>query len=153
MTLKPTVEDYITLFGLTEAVQHSNVAPPRSPSRSDVVDFVIEFAINMALSEVLSYLGDRYSSEQLSRAIGVPRMVLQIARWNLDQRIEPRDFVRDQYRDVVAQLTAIAAEEAGLWLQSIPEGDSATPDPDPAPSPDPPRSILFGGGINGFGSF
>ena len=159
--LRPTVDEYILFVGLPEAIAQSSLASPSSPNvanRADVRDEVIEFAIGLAVSEVLSYLGDRYTDAQLSSAIGLPRMVLQIARWNLDQRIEPRDFIRDQYLEVLTQLKQLSTHETGLWLQPMP-GEGTTPPIDPTNPveplpPTPPtrsRSIRFGGGIAGFG--
>lgn len=163
--LKPTVDDYIMFTGLREAVAQSSLANPTVPARTDVVDAVIEYAIDLAQSEVLSYLGDRYERDDLELATGLPRMILQIARWNLDQRIEPRDFIRDQYNSVLEQLKAIAAHEAGLWLQELPialggssaalGGSSATTEtgePPPLPSSSSPVALVsFGGGDLGFG--
>lgn len=123
---KPTVDQYIVFVGLREAVAQSSMINPNTPTREDVVDSVIEFAINLAQSEVLSYLGDRYTKEELERADGLPRMILQVARWNLDQRIEPRDFIRDQYLAVLEQLKTIASHDAGLWLQDLPGAESGS---------------------------
>lgn len=155
---KPTVDQYILFVGLREAVAQSSLINPTTPTREDIADAAIEYAINLAQSEVLSYLGDRYTKEELDLADGLSRMILQIARWNLDQRIEPRDFVHDQYLSVLDQLKAIAAHEAGLWLQALPssEGSSGSGGTsgaiiDPSVPPSTTTSFIsFGGGDPGF---
>jgi phage gp36-like protein len=111
-----TASDYIDWVSESEAVEVTESSPPDEARIQDALD--------KAYGEILATLSRRYDSEALqaldSRDMkGIER---GIARWNLDQLIQPRDFVFEAYKLLVARLRRIADGKEDL---PIPERNTS----------------------------
>jgi phage gp36-like protein len=105
-----TTTAYIEWVGTAEAEEVTESSPPDTNRIAEALD--------KAHSEILNTLSSKYSPDTLS-ALDLPdlkNMELSIARWNLDQLIQPRDFVFEQYKLVAARLRRLSDGKDSLAI-------------------------------------
>lgn len=120
-----TIQDYIDWVGSTEA------ADVTDPARVTPDTIRIENALKRANAEIVSRLSGRFDRDVLTYADSddLKHIELTIARWNLDQTFQPRDFVYESYKQVVNRLQRIADGKDDLLFElgtDAPEIDNPT---------------------------
>lgn len=126
--MQATVQDFLDTFGVEEAILLTD------PNRQQVDYNRIGIALEDADSEIRTYLGTTYTSDELDRPCkDLKGITVKIARWNLDQGNNPREHVLGVYQQCIERLKAISAKEAALFFDGITGNDTLPGEVEPMP--------------------